>query len=274
MKGDIVVIPEGEHSELGPSSAERWINCMGSVLPSRGVVIDPSDYALEGTAAHTVSEWVRKHGVPAQTFYGTTLRITHGEQHWDVFCGKPMVRAVQEFCDRVAVVPGHELVEARVTYTDVLFGPPWSWTGDEVPAFGTSDSVKLTDNACYVGDFKYGKGVKKDADMNEQLLLYAFGTYVGWRHLYDFDTFVLDIYQPRLNHFDRAEILLARLIDWVGDVAAPAARRSLRPGAPLRAGSWCQFCKIKPTCAVHAEYRQQRENVARQNDVELIGDLS
>ena len=273
MKGDIVVIPEGAHSEVGPSSAERWINCGYSVLASRGVNAPPSDYALEGTAAHTVSEWVRKRGVPAQTFYGTTLRITHGTEHWDVYCGKPMVRGVQDFCDRVAQVPGYELVEARVDYTDALFGPRWLWTGNEVPAFGTSDSIKLQDYVCDVSDFKFGKGVKKDAEMNEQLLLYAFGTYLGWRHLYDFDTFVLRIYQPRLNHYDRAEISLGRLIQWVGDVAAPAARRALQPNAPIKAGGWCQFCKVKPTCAVHSEYKQQREAVARQHDFAALGDL-
>jgi hypothetical protein len=217
---------------------------------------------------------VRKRGVPAQTFYGTTLRITHGAQHWDVFCGKPMVRGVQEFCDRVAQVPGHELVEARVDYTDTLFGPRWSWTGNEVPAFGTSDSVKLQDYVCDVGDFKFGKGVKKDAEMNEQLLLYAWGTYLGWRHLYDFDMFVLRIYQPRLNHYDQAEITLPGLEEWVYDVARPAAIRALQPNAPIKAGGWCQFCKVKPTCAVYAEHKRNRDNVSRENDLALIGDLS
>lgn len=263
MKGDIVVVPEGAHSELGPSSADRWINCPGSVLASRGVERDPTSYALEGTAAHTVSEWVRRRCVPAETYLGTTLRITHGDRHWDVKCNKAMVLSVQQFCDRVGQLPGYELVEARVNYEEYVPG-----------GFGTSDSIKLNDYVTDVGDFKHGKGVKKHARMLEQLLLYSVGAYLGWRWAYEFDTFRLRIYQPRLVHFDEAEITLSKLLQWAGDVARPAAARALKPGAPFKAGPWCQFCKIRPTCGVYSEYRQQRVRVSRAGDLDLIGDLS
>lgn len=263
MAKPVVIVPGGEHSELGPSSAERWINCPGSVLASRAVKAPPSKYAMEGGAAHLVSEWVRRQGVPAETFLGYTLRYQIDGEDYDFKCNKAMVLSVQQFCDRVAKLPGYELVEVRVNYQEYVPG-----------GFGTSDSIKLQDYLCRVGDFKHGTGVKKDADMNEQLLLYALGTYLGWSWAYKFDTFVLDIYQPRLEHFDTAEIKLDKLLQWAGDVAAPAARRALSPGAPFRAGPWCQFCKVRDTCSVRAEYRQQKEAMSRANDFALIGNLT
>ncbi|MGH8235487.1 MAG: DUF2800 domain-containing protein [Steroidobacteraceae bacterium] len=271
MSDLVVTLRPGEHSELGPSSGERTINCPGSVLASRGVYAPPSKYALSGTAAHSVSEWVRTTGLPAAKYIGTTVRIPEGGAYHDVKVNKAMAISVQQFCDRVAQVPGYELIEARVSYDDMLYGPPELRTAEEIPAFGTSDSIKLNDNVCYVGDFKDGEGVKKDAAMNEQLLLYSIGTWLGWKWAYSFDTFVLDIYQPRRNHFDRSEIKLAELLQWFGDVAKPAMLRSLKPGAPFKAGPWCQFCKVKDTCAVRNEYRQERDGVSRKNDFALIG---
>jgi hypothetical protein len=268
VKGPIVEVPDGAHSILGPSRGEQIIQCPGSVLASQGIRDVPSSYALEGTSAHTVSEWVRVRGLPAETYQGTTLRITRGEEYWDVKCGKQMALAVQQFCDRVAKLPGQELVEARVDYTDFLFDSPFDVA---VPAFGTSDSIKLNDLVCYVGDFKFGTGVKKGAEMNEQLLLYSLGTYLNYRWAFKFDTFQLAIYQPRLKHFDQAEITLTRLLEWAGDVAKPAMLRALKPGAPMKAGSWCQFCKYKPQCAVNRNYKHERAIEARSGDFAKLG---
>ncbi len=66
---EIIVIPEGEHSSFGPSSAERWMNCFGS----RGQ--GQTKYAAEGTAAHSLSEWVRLEHKPASHWRGKILRV-------------------------------------------------------------------------------------------------------------------------------------------------------------------------------------------------------
>lgn len=260
MSKPVIVVPEKPHSELGPSGSERWIPCMGSVLPSRGVIAPPSKYAMSGGAAHEVSEWVRKRCLPAETYEGYTLRFEVDGKNHDFKCNTAMALSVQQFVDRVGQLPGYELVEHMTHYQ--------SYVPD---GFGTSDSVKLNEYVCYVGDFKDGTGVKKHAKMNSQLLLYALGTYLGWQHLYCFDTFDLRIYQPRLGHFDQAEITLTDLLQWAGDVAAPAARRALQPGAPFKAGPWCTFCKLKPACGVHAEYKRERGSPSRKNDFALIG---
>lgn len=243
----VIEIGEGQHSELGPSAADRWMNCPGSVLASRGRPDHPSKYAIEGTAAHTVSEWVRKQNVPASTFKGITVRVQHapdenGNTSTDVKCGKPMVDGVQTFVDAVRKHPGYEIIEGRVHYAH---------------GFGTQDSAMLMPRLGRSTDFKFGTGVKKDAKWNPQLLHYAVGTHLQWDWLFGFKKWILGISQPRLKHHDEWEISAKDLMDWYDDVAIPAAWRALTPNQPRVAGEWCQFCRIKKTCSVRNEYNRE-----------------
>lgn len=48
------------HSKLGASSYDRWGNCFGSVRECEGVPNIESEYAKEGTLAHTVCERMLK----------------------------------------------------------------------------------------------------------------------------------------------------------------------------------------------------------------------
>lgn len=241
---DVHIVPEGAHSPLGPSASERWLNCPGSVLASHGVPDTPTTYALEGTAAHTVSEWVRVFDTPAETYLGNIIRVTRGETHWDVPCNRAMVDSVQTFVDETALeLPGEVLVEARVSY-----GP---WVKD---GFGTLDHGRMRRLVGSVKDFKHGKGVQVEATGNPQLMLYGLGIYREWDWLYGFDAFELSISQPRLKHFVEWEISVRRLLEWAADVVKPIAAKALQPGAEFKAGSWCQFCRIKNTCQTRATY--------------------
>lgn len=44
------------HAKLSPSSAERWMNCPGSVVLSEGMPDKTTQFAEEGTMAHAVAE--------------------------------------------------------------------------------------------------------------------------------------------------------------------------------------------------------------------------
>ena len=158
---EIHVVPEGAHSPLGPSASERWLNCPGSVLASAGIPDTPSTYALEGTAAHTVSEWVRIFDTPAETYLGNIIRVTRGPDHWDVPCNRAMVDSVQTFVDETALeLPGEALIEARVSY-----GP---WVKD---GFGTLDHGRMRHRVGSVKDFKHGKGIQVDAAGNNDVVV-------------------------------------------------------------------------------------------------------
>ena len=230
------------HSPLGPSAAERWLNCPGSVLLTRDIPDHSSDFANEGTAAHTLSEWCRNEQTPAKHYKGMEINVKT-EDGIKVFkIDAEMINKVQEFLNYVNQFGGDAFYELRAVFDHWVPG-----------GFGTADDVRIQDGVCVVTDLKYGKGVQVYAEDNPQTKLYALGTYQQLRHLYDFDRFQLNIHQPRLDHIDEWEISLPELLVWAEDVVKPVAAIAMKPGAPIVPGVWCQFCKIKTTCKVRAE---------------------
>ena len=230
---DPIKIEDGAHSHLGPSSAERWMNCPGSVLATQGLPDSESFFAAEGTAAHTVSEWCRALNVRASQFHGRTLVVGAHE----IAVDQDMVDSVQTFVDYVNEFPGEAWYEARVCYDEWVPG-----------GFGTADDIRISDGLCVVTDFKHGKGVQVYAENNAQLKMYALGVYQQYRHLYEIKTFALNICQPRLDHIDAWEISAEALVAWADEQVKPAAAKAICAGAPFSAGAWCKFCKLKYSC--------------------------
>jgi hypothetical protein len=252
VKGEVIAIAEGVHSILGPSSSERWMNCPGSVLAPG--VAKQTEYAAEGTAAHELSKWVRETGKPASDWKGTTLVV--GDFQFKV--GKPMIDSVQTFVDDVSKIPGDAYFEKMVHYEHWVPG-----------GFGTGDDFRLEDGLCTVTDFKHGQGVQVFAKDNSQLRLYALGLTTTLSWLYEFDRFVLKIAQPRLRHFEEWEVSLGHLNQWAYDVVRPAAKMAMTPGAPIVAGEWCKFCKLKQTCETRQEYKTRMKNRERNAEEEF-----
>ena len=232
----IIRVPTGEHSALGPSSSERWINCPGSVKASEGYADEESIFAAEGSAAHYMAEICYYSGVPATYYLGATIKVGKHEFVFD----DEFAESVQEFNDWCAEAPGHELAEIRVDYEKWVPG-----------GFGTLDRAKLDDGTCFVRDYKHGKGVQVYAEGNTQLMLYALGIYVAYSWLYDFKEFELGICQPRLDHKDTWTISVKRLLDWADNVL-PAAYIQVQHGLVFKPGSWCKFCRRRYDCPVRA----------------------
>jgi hypothetical protein len=246
VKGEVITLTEGLHSALGPSSSERWLEgCPGSVLATKDIKGGQTEYAAFGTASHELSLWAREHGKPAEAWKGTTLVV--GDYSFKV--GKPMYEGVQTFIDQCDWVEGDAYFEKMVHYAHWVSG-----------GFGTGDDFRIKDGLCTITDLKMGTGVKVFARDNSQMKLYALGCVSSLAWMYEFDHFVLKICQPRLRHFEEFEISLGHLMQWAYDEVRPAAKLALTPGAPIRAGSWCKFCKIKDTCEVRANYKAEMRN--------------
>lgn len=237
-----------QHSPLGPSSGERWINCPGSVKATENLPDVTSVFAAEGTFAHLVSEVMRKGGYG----YGSSATAEDMIGFSETIDGFPFVldasaaESIQEFVDYVEQNEyEQELVEARVTYDAWVDG-----------GFGTLDAGGLNDGICDITDLKFGKGVQVFAEDNTQLKLYALGVYQDYGALYEIDGFKLTIHQPRLHHVDEWSISLEDLLKWADEVVEPAADLALTDDAPFKAGKWCQFCKLRGTCRTRAETMQ------------------
>jgi hypothetical protein len=49
-------------------------------------------------------------------------------------------------------------------------------------------------------------------------------------------------------------------MQWAYDEVRPAAKLAMTSNAPIVAGPWCKFCKIKNTCQVRADYKMAARN--------------
>lgn len=233
------------HSQLGPSSADRWINCPGSVAHTATLPDEDSKFAAEGTAAHLLAEWLYTDKLPAETYIGSIIQ-PKGSAHSFVV-DEEMIESVQSFLDYVDELPqGERLIEKRVSYEPCVPG-----------GFGTCDAGVVMDGVSHVVDLKYGKGIQVSARDNSQLKLYALGILLEFSYLYDIDGFQLHIYQPRLGHIDKWYISTIDLLKWADTIARPAALCALgraKEPAHFKAGDWCAkgFCKARSTCMVRA----------------------
>ena len=107
-------------------------------------------------------------GCNVAMFLGSFPLAEHPDDTSGPQVDEEMVEAVGRYVDTVwALSQGNELlVEQRVDFSHIV-------GVDE--SFGTADGVIIAGNELQIHDLKYGKGVRVDAEHNEQLQLYALG---------------------------------------------------------------------------------------------------
>lgn len=232
------------HAKLGPSSAHRWLHCPGSVILEAGLVDEGSEFAKEGTAAHALAEWCLREGIAPSEMVGDTLE--------GVEVTADMANHVADYVDYVRNIRAQDgmealLIEQRVEFTHWVPG-----------GFGTSDAIVIGDGLCHVIDLKFGQGVRVDAHRNEQAMLYALGVWQTYGHIYEIDTFVLHIHQPRLDHVSEFTITVTALLNWAADVVKPAADKAALGTPEFNPGQkTCQWCKARATCKALAKHNYE-----------------
>ena len=128
------------------------------------------------------------------------------------------------------------LLEQRVDFSDWVPG-----------GFGTCDCIILQGDSMDVIDYKFGKGVPVEADLNPQLILYGLGALNDYGIACDVQTVRLHIYQPRINNISVWETAAADLLAW-GEHLKPVAQLAAQGGGEYRAGDWCKFCPHAGEC--------------------------
>lgn len=239
------------HSNLGPSKASQWINCPPSISLEADIPDKQTEEASEGTLAHKIAEEIMRYN--NHEFVKATFTRRLNKLKEDPLFSPAML----EYVEGYAAFVWEQVNEARKTCPDplVLFEQKLHFE-DYIPGgFGTADVLIIADDTAHVIDFKYGKGVGVTAKGNPQLRLYALGAYLEYADLYDIRQVKMTIVQPRLDNLTSDVISCQELMDWVNNVAAPAAALAVKGEGEQKVGEHCRWCRAKALCRAQKEYQ-------------------
>lgn len=231
------------HSPLSPSSAFRWIKCTPSAKLNAALPDSTSEYALQGTAAHTLCEYKLQKLLgkdakdPTENLTYFDAEMADCTDSYQQYVSEQIEKAKQ-FCKDPIV-----LVEQKLDFSK------WVPQG-----FGTGDCVIVADNVLTVIDFKYGVGILVEAEQNPQMMCYALGALALFDSIYDIENVVMTIFQPRRDNISTYELSKKELLQWADEILSPAAQLAAKGEGEFKAGKHCRFCKVKATCRKRAEY--------------------
>lgn len=233
------------HAVLSASASHRRLNCPPSVRLTERIPDNGSIYAAEGSEAHELCEFKLRQllGMEAHNPLDTPI----GLQYYD--------GTMEDAATGYAAFVLELLEEIRKTCSDpiVMVEQKLDYSRWVKDGYGTGDAVIVADGTLHVVDFKYGTGVPISAEGNSQMRLYALGALDMFGELYDIDTVVTTIYQPRLASISTDTISKDDLLDWAENTLRPLADQAYKGEGDLNAGSWCRFCKLRNSCRKRAE---------------------
>lgn len=257
-------MPE-EHAKLSASGSKKWINCPASIAMESKFPDESSEYAKEGTTAHSLGEAKLKLALNhiTRVQYHKMIRsldITEDmEEYTDSYRDFVLERynAVKSQCEDAQI---H--LERRLDFSE--------WVPD---GFGTGDTVIIGGGIIEIIDLKYGQGVKVSADKNSQLRIYGLGALSEYDYLYDIHKVNLTIFQPRLDNIDTETLTRDELINW-GEALKPKAILANSGGGDCVAGRHCDdgFCKARAVCRAYAEEKNRLAAMVFKPPLELTDD--
>lgn len=247
------------HSHIGPSSANRWMNCGASValITRLGLWGASQEEAEKGTVAHWVSSECLLHDQESWEFAGQEKKS--GDFTFTV--DEEMVVACQLYIDLVRnTVAAYKLKYPNSAVILHVERKVKSECDEE--AFGTSDVViEVVGVLIHVIDFKHGRVRVEPND--EQLKLYGEYSYEcrspKMLDAGEPNRIVLTICQPNMQpmhpqgpvrHFETTPEELA---DWLQEEVVPAIANTRDPEANFVIGDWCKYCPALAHCKAYQD---------------------
>ena len=231
----------GNHALLSASSSHRWLNCPPSARLCEGYDDKGSNFAAEGSDAHSLCEFKLRKALgmeakdPTEDLSWYDAEMEESASGYAAFVMELVAEAKKTCSDPVV------LIEQRLDYSKYVQS-----------GFGTGDCVLISDGTLHIVDFKYGRGVLVEAEDNPQMKLYALGALEIFDCLYDIDTVSMTIYQPRRANVSTFTLTRQELLDWAETVLVPTAELAYAGDGEYHCGEWCQFCKAKADCRERA----------------------
>ena len=233
----------GRHALLSASSSHRWLACPPSARLCENYEDTGSEYAQQGTDAHSLCEHKLKALLGMETADPTEGLSFYDEEMAECACGYAeyvlsLVEEAKKTCKDPVV-----LIEQRLDFSRYV-----------EEGFGTGDCVIIADGTLYIIDYKHGKGVEVSAEGNPQMMLYALGALELFDGIYDIDTVRMAIYQPRRENVSVCVMAKDDLLQWAVGELAEKAKLAYAGEGEFCAGEHCKFCKAKAVCRKRAEY--------------------
>lgn len=231
------------HALLSASSSHRWLNCPPSARLCENYEDKGSEYAQEGTDAHSLCEHKLKSALGMESANPTEGLSFYSEEMEQCACDyaayvMELVEEAKKICKDPVV-----LIEQRLDFSRFV-----------QEGFGTGDCVIIADGTLYIVDYKHGKGVEVSAVDNPQMMLYALGALELFDSIYDIDTVQMAIFQPRRDNVSVCVMAKDDLLSWANGELAEKAKLAYDGEGEFACGDWCRFCKAKAACRKRAEY--------------------
>ena len=237
-----------EHALLSASSAHRWLACTAAPRFEEQFPNGTSDYAEEGSLAHSICElYARKHfSVMTNRKFNSELKKLQAKPHYS----DEMLKTAEKYVDYL-----REKAMSYPTTPYVTFEVKVDFS-DYVPeGFGTCDCVMIGGDTLHITDYKHGKGVEVSAEENPQMRLYALGALKMFAPVFgdSIKKVSMGICQPRITDDESEDgMTVEELREW-GESIKPRAKEAYDGPGTFCPGEHCRFCKGKAQCRARAD---------------------
>ena len=237
-----------EHALLSASSAHRWLACTAAPRFEEQFPNGTSDYAEEGSLAHSVCElYARKHfTVMTNRKFNSELKKLQAKPHYS----DEMLKTAEKYVDYL-----REKAMSYPTTPYVTFEVKVDFS-DYVPeGFGTCDCVMIGGDTLHITDYKHGKGVEVSAEENPQMRLYALGALKMFAPVFgdSIKKVSMGICQPRITDDESEDGLTVEELRAWGESIKPRAKEAYDGPGTFCPGEHCRFCKGKAQCRARAD---------------------
>ena len=230
------------HALLSASAAHRWIPCPPSAKLQEKYEDKGSEYATQGTSAHTLAEW------KVRRLLGDTQPDPRPDlQYYD----QEMEDATDQYAEYIA----ETIAEAKKACSDpcVMVEQQVDFSRWVPDAFGTADAIVAGSGRLWITDLKYGTGIEVFAERNPQASCYALGCLELLDDLYGIDLVTIQIFQPRRGHISEWTVSKDELLKWAEETLRPAAKLASAGKGKYCPGEHCRFCKARHECRARAD---------------------
>ena len=233
----------GKHALLSASASHRWLSCPPSARICEDYEDTASEYAQQGTDAHSLGEYKLKKAL------GMKARNPKKSLQ---FYDEEMESCAESYAGYVM----EQYLESKGNCSDtiVLIEQKLDFSRFVPEGFGTGDCVIVADNTLTIIDYKHGQGVLVEAEKNPQMMCYALGALEVFDGIYDIENITMTIFQPRRENVSSYSMTKEELLTWAEEVLKPTAELAFKGEGEFNAGEHCRFCKANATCRKRAEY--------------------